>query len=67
MLKKLFIKNYKNVTDPYVRNKYGIVSGTFGITTNIILFIIKLIIGFCQRVLQLWQMLSIIYPTVYLV
>lgn len=49
MLKKLFIKNYKNVTDPYVRNKYGIVSGTFGITTNIILFIIKLIIGFLSK------------------
>ena len=45
MLKKLFIKNYQNVDDPEVRNMYGVVSGAFGITTNIILFIIKLIIG----------------------
>lgn len=45
MLKKLFIKDYQNVDDPEVRNRYGVVSGAFGITTNIILFIIKFIIG----------------------
>ncbi len=45
MLKKLFIKNYKNTEDPNVRNQYGKVAGIFGIFTNIILGIIKLIIG----------------------
>ena len=45
MLKKLFIKNYKNINDSSVRNKYGIVAGTFGIISNLILGIIKIIIG----------------------
>lgn len=45
MLKKLFIKNYKNTSDPEVRNQYGKVAGIFGIFTNIVLGIIKLIIG----------------------
>ena len=45
MLKRLFIKNYKNTDDPEVRNQYGKVAGVFGIFTNIILGIIKLIIG----------------------
>lgn len=45
MLKKLFIKDYKNVDNPQVRNKYGIVAGIFGIVTNLILFLIKLVIG----------------------
>lgn len=45
MLKKLFIKNYKNTDNPEVRNQYGKVAGVFGIFTNIILGIIKLIIG----------------------
>lgn len=46
MLKRLFIKDYKNVEDSNVRNKYGVVAGMFGIITNIILFVIKFIIGF---------------------
>ena len=46
MIKKLFIKDYKNVKDTVVRSKYGVVAGVFGIITNIFLFIIKLIIGF---------------------
>ncbi|MGN1329893.1 MAG: cation diffusion facilitator family transporter [Clostridia bacterium] len=45
MLKKLFIKNYKNIDNPEVRNQYGKVAGIFGIITNIILGIIKLVIG----------------------
>jgi len=45
MLKRLFIKNYKNVQDTSVRNKYGSVAGIFGIITNLILGIIKVIIG----------------------
>lgn len=45
MLKKLFIKCYENVEDSTVRNKYGVVAGYFGIITNLLLFLIKLIIG----------------------
>ena len=45
MLKKIFIKNYKNTNDPDVRNSYGKVAGIFGIVTNLILGIIKFIIG----------------------
>ena len=45
MLKKIFIKNYKNTNDNKVRNSYGKVAGIFGIITNTILAVIKLIIG----------------------
>lgn len=45
MLKRLFIKNFSNTQDPDVRANYGKVAGAFGITTNLILGIIKLIIG----------------------
>ena len=45
MLKRLFIKDYKNIKDNNVRNKYGIVSGIYGIVSNLILTIIKLITG----------------------
>ena len=45
MLKKLFIKDYKNVNNSNVRNKYGSVAGIFGIITNLILGIIKILIG----------------------
>lgn len=46
MLKQLFIKNYKDTENPEIRNKYGKVAGIFGIITNFVLGIIKLIIGF---------------------
>lgn len=49
MLKKLFIKNYQNTSNPDVRNQYGKVAGAFGIATNLILGIIKLIIGFISH------------------
>lgn len=46
MLEKIFIKDYKNLSDPLVRNRYGKVAGVFGIVSNFILGVIKLIIGF---------------------
>lgn len=46
MIKKLFIKNYQNTNDKEVRIKYGKVAGIFGIVTNSILGIIKLVIGY---------------------
>ena len=42
---KLFIKNYKEVTNEKVRTAYGTMCGIFGIVTNFILVIIKLLIG----------------------
>lgn len=45
MLKKMFIKNYKDTENQAVRNKYGTVAGAFGIITNLILFAIKFVIG----------------------
>ncbi len=46
MLKRLFIKDYNNTSDPAVRIRYGVVAGGFGIATNLMLFVIKIIIGF---------------------
>ncbi|MGI5825279.1 MAG: cation diffusion facilitator family transporter [Bacillota bacterium] len=45
MIKKLFIKDYQNTSDPAVRNRYGVVAGIFGIILNVILCTIKMIIG----------------------
>lgn len=49
MLKRLFIKNYKETSKTEVRNQYGKVAGIFGIISNLILGIIKLIIGFISN------------------
>ena len=49
MLKKLFIKNYKNINNKEIRNKYGIVAGLFGVISNAIIAAIKLIIGFISN------------------
>ena len=45
LLRKIFIKNYDKVNDPKVREKHGLLASIGGIFTNIVLFIIKLIIG----------------------
>ncbi|MCR5308532.1 MAG: cation diffusion facilitator family transporter, partial [Bacilli bacterium] len=45
LLRKIFIKNYDKVNDPKVREKHGLLASIGGIFTNIILFIIKLLIG----------------------
>lgn len=45
LLRKIFIKDYDKVNDPKVRERHGLLASIGGIFTNIILFIIKLIIG----------------------
>lgn len=45
LLSKIFIKNYKNITDPKVRKGYGTLSSFVGISVNIILAFIKLFLG----------------------
>lgn len=49
MLKRLFIKNYKETSKTEVRNEYGKVAGVFGIISNLVLGIIKSIIGFLSN------------------
>lgn len=44
-IKKIFIKNYTNINDRQVRYSYGKVAAFFGIITNVLLFIAKIIIG----------------------
>lgn len=45
LLAKLFIKDYKNYTNPKVRSAYGSLSGVVGIISNFILCLIKVIAG----------------------
>ncbi len=44
-LARFFIKNYMNVTDPAVRQSYGILNGVVGIFFNVFLFAFKLAAG----------------------
>lgn len=45
-LAKIFIKDYKNISDEKVRAAYGKLSGIVGVITNLILCSIKIITGF---------------------
>ncbi len=48
-LKKTFIKDYKNTSDPDVRFRYGMTAGIFGIVTNAVLFVMKVAVGLLSR------------------
>ena len=45
LILKIFIKDYSNVEDPSVRSKYGALEGWVSVVVNIILFIIKFLLG----------------------
>lgn len=45
-LRKTFIKDYNNISDPGVREKHGTVVSIFSIVCNIVLVLIKLIVAF---------------------
>lgn len=45
LLKKAFIKDYTNTQDTKVRLRYGIFAGIFGIISNLLLFVGKIIVG----------------------
>ena len=45
LLRKIFIKDYKNVTNEKTRNAHGKLAAAFGIVSNAFLFTIKLIFG----------------------
>ena len=44
-LERIFIKNYKDTSNPAVRFKYGMLASVFGLITNILLFTGKIIVG----------------------
>lgn len=44
-IRKLFIKDYQDTQNPKVRFRYGLVSGIFGIISNALLCVFKLIVG----------------------
>ena len=45
ILVKFFVKDYKNTEKPKVRTDYGILASIVGIIANVLLFLVKLIIG----------------------
>ena len=45
LFKKIFIKDYKNTKNAEVRFAYGIFAGIFGIISNLLLFVGKIIVG----------------------
>lgn len=55
ILRKIFIKNYNNIQEEHVRVGHGKLAGFFGIFSNMILFVIKLIAGIYLQVFQLLQ------------
>lgn len=44
-IRKLFIKDYQNTQNPKVRFRYGLVAGIFGLISNALLCVFKLIVG----------------------
>ena len=42
---RAFVKDYHNVTDPSVRESYGVLAGVVGVICNLALFAVKLAIG----------------------
>ena len=45
LLVRLFIKDYKNTSDPHVRQQYGMLGSGTGIVLNLILFATKFFAG----------------------
>ncbi|MDO4545392.1 MAG: cation diffusion facilitator family transporter [Bacillota bacterium] len=46
---KIFIKDYENTSDPVVRERYGKFAGVVGIISNLILCIMKILIGLFSK------------------
>jgi cation diffusion facilitator family transporter len=45
LLLRLFVKDYRNTSDPQVRKRYGLLGSFFGLITNFLLFLVKIVIG----------------------
>ena len=46
LFRKLFIKNYKDLDDSTVRQAHGVLASFVGVFSNLILFVMKILIGF---------------------
>jgi len=46
---KIFVKDYKNIENPFVRGAYGKFAGWVGIVCNILLFVLKIIAGLITK------------------
>ena len=53
ILIKLFIKNYKDVNNPQVRQKYGNLASIFGIISNFFICVLKLVFGLLFNLISL--------------
>lgn len=53
LLLKIFVKDYSNTSDPKVRNAYGALAGGFGIVTNLLICIVKIIVGLISTSLSI--------------
>ncbi|MDD6647737.1 MAG: cation diffusion facilitator family transporter [Firmicutes bacterium] len=49
LLIRIFVKNHENTDDPRVRERYGKFAGVVGIVSNLILCIMKILIGLVSR------------------
>lgn len=49
LLVKKFVKNYEEIDEASVRTSYGVLSSIVGIICNVILFLVKLLIGFMMN------------------
>ena len=45
LLSRIFVKDYKNYTNPAVRQQYAVLTGIMGIVLNLMLFGVKLFAG----------------------
>ena len=45
LLRRIFIKDYQNVSDAKVRTSHGKLASFFGVITNVLLFAVKLVFG----------------------
>ncbi len=45
LLRRIFIKDYKNIGDAKVRTAHGQLASFFGVVTNLVLFAVKLVFG----------------------
>ncbi len=53
LIQKLFIKDFKDVKDPYTREKVGTVMSIFSIVCNLILVVFKLVVSFITNSLSI--------------
>ena len=54
LLLRLFVKDYQDVKNERVREKYGLFASFFGLISNFLLFALKIVIGILLKVLT-WR------------